>query len=890
MGCLFVLLAVATGGNLAPALSQEPEPLSPDFQITLAELGYEEKTLTSPYDAIEYTLRLPEDWELREGSFFELDFDYAYNYIGALEAQPALSFFGDVIIVIDGYRQQTFSIREAALEHARLRVGLSPDLINTDRRAHTIEVILDAGHICRIPHVASLTIHPISFFSLIYDRVPLVPDLSRYPYPFYQRAFEPDQVRFVLPAHPTEMELTGAVGVAAKLGDLTYGMVISGTSDLELTERLEAGDALREHLIVIGRPENNEVILRLNELDALPLPLKERQLSLASQGPAAVAPGSILSYTLTFTNTTQASIAALSLVDTLPAYGQMINCDPECSDTGEGEIGWSIPPLEVGEAFKCAVELRLSDVLTDAVIENTVTLLDAVSGPLNVSTLTTTVSTTSLAESGLRASVSTDEGYFFYQGERAVPENDGVVQEIVSPWDQARAILVITGLNDEAVHKAAQAMSFESRFPGMAGQFALVREVRAPSMSRTESLGDSVTFAELGYEDRVLEGFSQESIYYFDLPIGWRLTEEAALDLRFSHSQLLEYGISSLGVLFNNKPIATVTLSEETSLNGGLNVQLPASLSRPGERNQISVQASLKPFDVCAHLDVWLLVSRESQLYLSHDEQQALFPLLDTYPYPFDQRSDLSDVLLVLPPEPQTEEWERALKLVASLGSASGGADLSPKVAIGDALSEGALADYHIVAVGRPSRNPLIRQINAQLPQPFQPGSDKIEQRLNDVVLRLPPDLSLGFVQLIPSPWNEARSLLAVTGTNDEGVRRAVDVLAERPWAVKGNLSFVTAEGEVSTVDTRGLTSSGIAAAVSTAVPELTPATPTTETLSATPAPLAQATPSPAYSNPTPAETNRPGWLIPLVAAMGLAVIAIFAIALWQSRRAHARN
>ncbi|RLC76075.1 MAG: hypothetical protein DRJ03_20625, partial [Chloroflexi bacterium] len=452
--------------------------MPPDFQITLAELGYEEKTLTSPYDAIEYTLRLPEDWELREGSFFELDFDYVYNYIGTLEAQPALSFFGDVIIVIDGYRQQTFSIRETALAPLRLRVTLPIDLLNDPaRRTHSIEVILDAGHICRIPHVASLTIHPTSFFSFIYDRVPLVPDLSRYPYPFYQRAFEPDQVRFVLPAHPMEMELTGAVGVAAKLGDLTYGMIISGTSDLELTERLEAGDALREHLIVIGRPENNEAILRLNELDALPLPVKERQLSLASQGPAAVAPGGILSYTLTLTNTTQVSISALSLVDTLPAYGQMASCDSACSDM-EGEVSWSIPSLEAGEAFKCTVELRLSDVLTDSVVENTVTLLDAMSNPLNVNTLTTTVSTTPLAESGSRASVSTDEGYFFVHGERGVPENDGVVQELVSPWDQARAILVITGLNNEAVHKAAQAMSFESRFPGMAGQFALVREVR----------------------------------------------------------------------------------------------------------------------------------------------------------------------------------------------------------------------------------------------------------------------------------------------------------------------------------------------------------------------------------------------------------------------------
>jgi len=908
MGCFCLLLLALAILGVAPASSQGVEiapdtpqhtdvfqvtvtptvpigsPSSP-FQITLAELDYQEKVLDSPYSTIEYTLRLPEGWELREGSFFELDFSYTYNYIGILETRVLPSFFGDIIVVVDGQTQLVFPIKEATLEHFRLSVGLPPSLLNDpDRNVHSIQVTLDAGFLCDIPHKAHLIIHPTSLFSLTYDQLPVTADLALYPRPFYQRAFEPDQVRFVLPAQPTEVELAGAVAVAAKLGDLTSDMIISGITDLELMDRLEARETLHEHLIVIGKSETNGMILRLNQLGVLPVPLRERQLVLNGEGPAAVASGGILTYTLTLTNTTQDAVSSLSLVDTLPAYAQVVTCSPSCSEAVEGEVSWPISSLGVGEALSCTLGLRLSEVITDSVVENTVTLLDAASNPLNVNTLTTTVGSP-LPESGLRSSASSKSHYFFLQGERAVPENDGVVQEIVSPWDQTRAILVITGLSDEAAYKASQAMSFETYFPGMKGPFALVREVRPLPELPPESQATDLTFADLGYEDKVLEGWFQETSYNFDIPVGWRLTEAAYLDLRFSHSQLLNYGSSYLSVLFNNKPVATIALSDETSLDGELKIKLPTSGARPRRSNKISIQTKMRPFEECARLDMWLLISSTSLLHLDHEEQDSRSLDLALYPYPFDRRSDLADVLFVLPSEPRPEEWEKTLQLAAALGAAAGGPNLAPAVALGDARSEEELSNYHLIVIGRPSRNPALQQVNDQLPQPFLPDSDLIEQKLNEVILRLPPEASLGYVQLIPSPWNEARAFLAVTGTTDEGVKWAVDVLTDRPWVLEGNLALIR-DDEVNTIDTRELTRGGVAIAIATAVPELT----TTTTVTGTPSPVTP-TPEPGASanilqSPQATETHRlPIWLISLVVITAVIVLAIFVVAFMQTRR-----
>lgn len=872
-----------------PPVPTEPEEMAPlTFRTTLADLGYGDRMLSSPYDTAEYSLRLPESWELREGSFIELDLSYTYNRIGIPETPVLPSHFGDISVAIDGQTQRVLPIETATLAHQRLRVDLPVSLFNNSSRStHSINVTLDAGYICKVPHTARLVIHSVSSrVSLTYDQLPITADLAFYPHPFYQRAFEQDQVRFVLPAQPAETDLVAAVDVAAKLGDLAHSMVISGTTDLELMERILAGRSLREHMIVVGRPETNEVILRLNQLGALPVPLRERRLGLSSKAPAVVGFGDVLTYTLALTNTAERPFVSLTLIDALPAYADLVACSPACTpELGGREVHWSIPSVEVGEALSYTLALRLSDRITNSVAENVVTLLDPLSGPLNVNTLTTTVRSTLSSGSGSRVSVSADNGYFFSHQDRGVSENDGVVQELASPWDQTRAILVLTGLSDAAVYKASQAMGQESHFPGMKGQFAFVRTVRPLPEQPSRPQAADLTFADLGYENKVLEGYAQEINYYFYLPVGWRLAKGAYLDLQFSHSRLLDYGSSFLNVLFNSQPVATIALSDATSQSSELRVELPPSQARSGKLNKISIQTRLRLFDECAHIDRWLVINNASLLHLDHEALDVGYFALDFYPYPFDQRSDLTDVLFALPLQPQPGEWEVALRLAAELGNATGGPSLAPAVALGKTSSEAELVASHVIAIGRPSRNPTIRQVNEQLPQPFHPDSDEIEQQVDEVVFRLPPTLSLGLVQLIPSPWNETRAFLAVTGTTDESVKWAGEALTDRRIDLEGNLVLIR-EGEVNAMDTRGLTRSGVVMAVATAVPEMAPVTPATTMITSTSVMSTSEMPTVLTAEQAPVLSQRiPMWLILLVGVTGLAVAAILGVAFWQSRR-----
>jgi len=858
------------------------------YSFSLGTLGYDERNLTSPYGTVQYSFRLPEDWAIEADGILDLDLSYVYNQVNA-EEYPAL--FGDLTVTLDDQTLEIFSIDEE-FDHYHLQLLLPSGVLdNPDRARHTIELTLNAGYLCEVPHKATLVIYPTSSISLNYSQRPLEFDLSRYPRPFYQQAFEPDIVRFVLPSQPTASDLNNALGVAAKLGDLTSNrLVISATTDIDFAA---APTTFDEHLIVIGQPQDNQVLPLLNDATNLPVSLHQRQFGLVMQGPASVVPGDTYTYLFTITNTVDQDVD-LSLIDSLSTQAELIDCDPDCTkNSDDNTVVWGSNLLTPDEVFTLSLTLQVADSFTGTLFENTITLVEADLGPVNADTLTSTI-VTDLIDSELQVSVAGENGYFFMHSGRAVPEGDGIIQEFISPWSENRAILIITGLDDEAVGKASQAMSAETHFPGMNGAVALVQEILPSSKTNKEvPVAVKTTFEELGYTDRIIRGISaQETNYWFDIPYGWQLTDKASVDLYFGHSQLIDYEDSELTVLLNSKPVTSVAFSDESSSAGHININLADVDIRPGKTNQLTIQTAMSLSGKCIDTEAtgaWLLVKNSSEIHLAHNDVSTPDLNLKNYPYPFHADQSLADLLFIIPDAPTVGEWESALRLAASLGDAATGEKIALIARMDNDLSIEDLDDNNIIVIGRPSRNALIQEINDRLPQPFLPGLDQIDQQLDDVILRLSSDMDLGYLELISSPWNEEYVLLAVTGTTDEGVREAINILTDRSWVLQsGDLVLVRGD-EANTIDTRKLTTDGVGVAVATAVFEVAP----TATVTIVATTEAMSTPTPPSSRPTPdipvveqtvVEVERPTWIIPLVIVTGLVVLAIFIFAFWQAR------
>lgn len=868
--------------NLQVATTPTPTlPLTatPSYSFSLAALGFEGgSTLNSPAGRAEYTFRIPENWLIETDGLLELDLSYAYNQVQA-ENIPAL--FGDLTISLDNQTLEVFTIETPELNHFRLRIPLPVALLsNPDRPQHAISLRFDAGLLCNIPHQAKLLVHPNSAIFFDYEQRPLELDLGRYPWPFFQRTFTPDQVRFVLPAAPASQDASNALALAAQLGSLTLRqMVISATTDSLFLDAQPVTS--EEHLIVLGRPQDNELISFLNEEIELPVSLHRQQLELVSQGPAAVAPGGTFTYTFTLTNSLD-RVVNLRVLNALSNRAELVECTPICTSSND-LITWDSLALASNGTLELSLTLKASETLSGTRLENTVSVIGANLGPLSADTLTASVERALSSPELQQTQVNLDDYFFFYNGQ-AVAKEDGIVQEVLSPWQEDRAILIVTGLTEEAVRKASQAMSSRTRFPGLNGPVALVQDALAPSemVEPASAATDIQTFGDLGYVDKIIRGeTSQGSPYSFFVPFGWRLSEGAAVDLYFNHSQLLDFQNSSLSVLLNGQPMTTIGLDEKTATDGQLHLDLTEANVRTGQSNLLIVQVEMSLPGECADPDgeqAWFLIKGSSTINLAHEEEETSFNLVNLM-YPFDATESLADLLIMLPQEPTLEEWDVALNLAEVLGNSAAGRAMQPIAILGETDTPDDLADYNIIAIGRPSRQPLIQEINDQLPQPFMAGSDQIEQKLDNIIFRLPPGLDLGYLQLIASPWNETRAVLALTGTTDEGLLQAATVLARTPWLLtEGNLALIR-EGRTTSLETRAISSTEMAEAMTTVVPELTPVATVTPTTTPTPMPALS------IAQPPQVQGSRPIWLIPMIVLTGLIVVASFAIAFWQMRR-----
>jgi hypothetical protein len=377
-----------------------------------------------------------------------------------------------------------------------------------------------------------------------------------------------------------------------------------------------------------------------------------------------------------------------------------------------------------------------------------------------------------------------------------VEAGQGVLEEIISPWNEFRLILVVSGLDNDGVLKASNALNREAHFLGMRGPVAVVTRVGAASGS-VAHVATSMSLASLGYEDQIIYGAApQDYTFDFTLPLGWRLDAPPFLVFRFSHADILDPGESAIDISLNGVPIGSTLLDESNAEEGELTISLPARLLDPG-RNHLGIGIEMNfpasSRDKCRDLldqRAWTVISSESEIFLPYNVID-LPPDLSLLPYPFAQGSG-DQTLFVLPDQAYPTVFSDLIQLAVLLGSSGQPGFVSPRVAYAAEVDEEPRANYHLILLGRPTENALLRAANAYLPHPFVPGSDVLEPLAVDSVTFLPdPERDAGLLEIIVSPWNEDRSILAITGTTDDGVGMAVQVFLDPSLRMKGNLAVV---------------------------------------------------------------------------------------------------
>jgi hypothetical protein len=881
---LWAGVRVADSAPLRPAPSLQGSDIY-TLDITFKQMGFEEHTLNGPYDLLSHELVIPDGWQIQPASYLELDMTYISNIILKNTQDERYAILD---ILLDEQLLAQHLIQEPADQPFRLRVALPPDLLNQpEQRKHDLVIRLDSSYICVVEHRYDLTILPDSRFHLEYRQLPATPELRIYPRPIYGGTFKQDNVLFVLPQRPSQAELGSAAAIAAKLGQsVGRQLVISATSDISLTQELAANS----HVFIVGTPDNNLLISELNADGLLPVRVKPGEAQLTIQGPERFPRDGVLSYTVAVTNSTTTPLNAPALEVILPPETPPLACGPDCELDKSGSFRRLLPPLKAGQTTLVTFTLTLSRQVPLPTVDATVALVEPQREPLNAVTWSTVV-TGSVSPAGRAAAPR----HLFVHSGRAVPEVDGVVQEIVSPWDPTGVAVVVSGATAEGLSKAGQALSTETYFPGMAGQVALVREVKKLPPARLLPRAD-FTLADLDYNDRTVNGFgAKETEFWFKVPFGWTLTDDANAVIKFRHSTVMGVREATLTALINGAPVGGVKLDGSNEKQGLLIVPLPASHIYGGE-NRLTLISDYEPTDWCVDNQsraVWLTVLASSEFHLSHLVETPELDLGD-FPLPYILTPDLSDLLFALPGQPGAAESMATLRLSVALGNAADGDGFSPEVILSEPGKE-AVSGKHVIAIGRPSDNPTILQLNDVLPQPFIQGTDRPLQTIDAVIFRIPPGAEVGYIEQLPSIWDPAKGVLIVTGTGDEEIGWAAAALTNREalsGQLRGNLAAVRGT-EVHSFDTRRSPGEEIVPTppVTATLPITVTPSPTVE--KATPTPKATATPTPfpleteaasAAVSQFPFDSERTWLGLAIIALLLLGGVAV-GVVWWRKRK-----
>jgi hypothetical protein len=441
-------------------------------------------------------------------------------------------------------------------------------------------------------------------------------------------------------------------------------------------------------------------------------------------------------------------------------------------------------------------------------------------------------------------------------------ETDGVLELAISPWNESKAVLLVGGNSTEAVNKAALALSSGRILIYENPSLAYVADVQL--LARTLPVVEDFTLQSLGYRTETISGIGLNSVQYlFNAAKEQLNSKDSTIDLIYYHSGLLDYGLSSFSVELNDQIISSTAFSEESEQLTTLQIKIPPGLLRFGE-NRLDISARLFAITSCdstGFSNPWLTISDQSGLHLpAVTDTGAVSPwLLDLKFYPdlFMTHSDLGDVAFVLP-KANPSTWKIAGQIAYDLGSSSNLLISDLEVAYADEVPQPVLEEKSLIVVGRASTVPFLSQINDRLPAPFDVENDTATESNMQVVYRIPSGMSVGYLQLMNSPFNIEKQILVLSGNTEDGLVMAGNALLQSE--LQSQLTGVFAITNGTQIATANASSSF--SAVGTLVPseQAVVTTPFPSTASA------------------PATLATPGWLLPALIASGIAILLIIGL------------
>ncbi len=791
----FIVIGLVAGILGMPSHA-DAQDTNPYYEVTLEQLGYTERTLQDPYSAVRYYYSLPANWLPNDGTYAILDLNLSYS---------GISFMPSSLLVISLNNQVILSTPFQTTGDSTLQVNLPKDVLYEPNTgiANVLELEFISYVDCNTNTDARvlLTVRNSSLLHFTYTVQTPTLNLKDFPAPLYfDQSLIPSGVGIVLPNEPSRTEFETALTLAARLGASTRNNI---PLSVVYADNLTTDWAAANHLLIIGTPGTNPLITQMD----LPVSPQLSALDLHSYLPVTILSTQPFTMGLAVRNTSGAP-QTLILRERFPE-GASIDCQGNCIQHAPGIFEWNLGTLEINQekSINFVVTLDGAAFPQGSFFEHGASLINEKGQVVSGNSLSGQVDpvTKTNITTEIKTSQTMKGTFFFVQGEEAIVDGDGIIQETVSPWNPGKVVIVLTGLSDKSLQKAGRALGATTGFPGMDGPVALVKSADILA-DRTPVINEDSTFKALGYQDVKASYYSDLLQVNFDVPPGWAVDEDAALRLHYSYSAAMSEMFSALEIGLNGLPLKSILLDKQDITDDlWAMVNIPKDTLNAGP-NRLSFKL-ISDYPECVSYQVaqsyWARIFSDSYLHLPHTIVPVDFSL-DQFPYIFTTQSDLSDVTFALPTQTSQEQLHGLAQLASFLGYAAGGDQFLPSVVWEKSASETS-ADSNIIAYGRPTENLTISAINDSLPQRFIPGTDKILQNPENIIYRMPDDYEFGYIELLPSPWKSDKAVLVITGTTDRSASWSLGALMndQLNYKLTGNLAILTSDNDLRSLDTR---------------------------------------------------------------------------------------
>ena len=359
------------------------------------------------------------------------------------------------------------------------------------------------------------------------------------------------------------------------------------------------------------------------------------------------------------------------------------------------------------------------------------------------------------------------------------------------------AILVLTSEDPECLAEGAALLMGVDRVTQEKADWAYVPKGSSEQVIMNRSLSALIEDGETikgitDYDGLSFIGpFHQEQTIYLPFSGGFILGEGGKIDLRLRYSDNLDFDRSLITVYWGDKPVASKKLDREKCDSDVFSFMMPSdAVGTHAASIKIAYDLEVKDQYCTRRADEmpWGYVSGDSVLYLPVGASSTYD--LSLRPYPFQQLGSFNHLAVVVPDSMSDAELSLFGRIAALLG-----ANVSP---YGDLLVFKASSypaeseNRHVVTLGTYRSNAFIQKINEHLS--FRYSSDGGSFLSNDQLL-LGDRFSreMGVLQIIRSPWQKSRAILAVSGTEDASLN-AIERFAsvqENNWTLAGDAFLI---------------------------------------------------------------------------------------------------